>query len=547
MKKHKLLLLVPVVTLLLSGCRTNRPSSSSVISSTSSGQTSSSEASTSSVSSITSATSSSSHTSSSSSKTSSTSSSSSSSQTYIDPTSISIQSTLSLNVGETKTLSVTYTPSNCNRNKGVTWTSSDTSVATVNSSSGLISAVGSGSTTITATSTYNSSFTSTCTLSVTQVDNKWTIMLYICGSNLESENSLATSDLQEICSVSNQPSNVNIIIQTGGATSWSSKYGISGSYNQRYHVANKTLVSDNSKVYSSYQSMGLASTFKDFLKWGLDSYPAEKTGVILWNHGGAMQGVCYDEKKSDDSLTNSEMKSALSSVFNETGRASKLEFIGFDACLMQVQDVADFASPYFNYMIASEESESGYGWDYDTWVDDLYSNKDTTTILKAIVDGFINDNGGQSSSSSDQTLSYLNLNKMDTYRTAWESMATALYNKADSSFSSFMETVKVFCDDMYSSYLIYGLFDAKDFLNKLSKSSKYNPGATYITDCLNAFNDLVEYSVAQKGAGNAYGLAGFYSYSSYYSEMSTYYRKTTDTNFVNWWKICDEYGGSGGW
>ncbi len=206
--------------------------------------------------------------------------------------------------------------------------------------------------------------------------------------------------------------------------------------------------------------MGEASTFKDFLEWGLTTYPAQNTGVVLWNHGGAMTGVCADAKKSNDSLTPEELKSAISSAFSSTQQTSKLEFIGFDACLMQVQDIADFMSPYFNYMIGSEESESGTGWEYNTWVDDLYSNKSTTTILKAIVDGFISSNGGKDYSYGNQTLSYLNLAKADSYKTAWENMSKELIKKCDSSFASFMEGVKTFAE---SDYYALGLFDAKDF------------------------------------------------------------------------------------
>ena len=46
--------------------------------------------------------------------------------------------------------------------------------------------------------------------------------------------------------------------------------------------------------------MGKSKTFQDFLEWGLTEYPAEKTAVIMWNHGGAMQGVCSDENYNGD-------------------------------------------------------------------------------------------------------------------------------------------------------------------------------------------------------------------------------------------------------
>ena len=37
--------------------------------------------------------------------------------------------------------------------------------------------------------------------------------------------------------------------------------------------------------------------------WGIKKYPAEHMGVILWNHGGgALGGVCMDEKNNNDTF-----------------------------------------------------------------------------------------------------------------------------------------------------------------------------------------------------------------------------------------------------
>ena len=80
-------------------------------------------------------------------------------------TSISLNTTsASLNVGETKQLSATVSPSNAT-NKDVTWNSSNTNVATV-SSSGLVTAKSTGSATITCKANDGSGVTATCSLKV---------------------------------------------------------------------------------------------------------------------------------------------------------------------------------------------------------------------------------------------------------------------------------------------------------------------------------------------------------------------------------------------
>lgn len=72
--------------------------------------------------------------------------------------------TASLAVGATRQLAVSVTPSGASQ--GVTWTSSDTSKATV-SQSGLVTAVAVGAATVTATSNADSSKKGTCAVTVT--------------------------------------------------------------------------------------------------------------------------------------------------------------------------------------------------------------------------------------------------------------------------------------------------------------------------------------------------------------------------------------------
>ena len=453
-------------------------------------------------------------------------------------TSVSLSdSTATISIGNMKTLTATVSPSNAT-NKAVTWSTNNSNVATV--ISGTITAVAEGSATITVT-TSDGGYTATCMVTVSaQTLDAWTIMVYMCGADLESGyGHYATSDLTEIKNVTNQPDDVNVIVEAGGASSWSSTYSsvISASYLNRFHISDNAYVKDEQITKAN---MGLASTFQSFIEWGLTEYPAERTMVVMWNHGGAMQGCCYDENYSDDSLLNSEINTALSSAFTSVGRTDKLEVIGYDACLMQVQDVAEFNSSYFNYMVASEESESGYGWDYDGgWLSSIYNNPTsvaTSTVLTSLVDTFIADNGGTSSSSNDQTLSWLNLSQMASYKTAWENMASYLNSNIltssnKSSFQTLVKSCKYYADTDYTYYCI---FDAKDFLTKLAASSTFNTGSlsTYISAAQTAFSNLVSYSSCGAGAGNSYGLCMFFSVSSN-SYKSTYY-SSTQTNFTNW-------------
>lgn len=517
--------------------------------------------------------------------------------TPVDPTSIAVSpSSLQLAVNGSQALSVNYTPSNANQNKEVTWISSNTNVATV-SNDGTVNVKSTASVgqtaTITARLTNLTSISATCVVTVIeqQIDDQ-TILIYMCGSDLESDGQTnsskaagyASADLKEILGVTGKPNDVNIVIETGGAKCWKS-YGISAGVLTRYHVSDGSLSKDKEITKAG---MGETSTLQSFLTWGMQTYPAQRTSLILWNHGGAMRGVCYDENYSSNPLLNSEVNAAVKNTFTTLGRSTsdKLEWIGYDACLMSVQDIAEFNSQYFNYMVASEESEAGFGWEYDTWVDDAYAKESTETILTSIVDGFIDSTNKlyqkNNWGASDQTLSWLDLSAMSAYKTAWETMSTTLnplissYGK--SNFQKLMRTIKSYGDTVYtdsdleeiaadnnvsvsdviSSYALeqsgsyyydygwyyYGIFDAKDFLNKIKSTSAFSSASTQVNNTLSAFNNLVKYSLKGSGAGNSNGLCLFFPLNngtSYNCNTSKHY-STSQTNFTNWGSIVTSYG-----
>ena len=473
----------------------------------------------------------------------------------IVPTGISMKSNLELYPGKGAQLEVTYTPSNANASLDLSWSSDDPGIVSVNNE-GYITANSNAKegdfADITATLVANPKITATCRVDIkekTISDGSWSIFIYMCGADLESQNSFATSDLNEILSVAGQPDDVNIIIETGGAKSWHTS-GIDANKLCRFEVRNKKLViAEGGHVASA--DMGKASTLQSFLTWGFENYPADKSALILWNHGGAMEGVCFDEKfetsRATTQLMNDEDKSACTAAINASSNIDKLEWIGYDACLMAVQDIAEFNSSFANYMVAAEETELGEGWDYDNWIDDLYAKEDTETILTAICDSFIASvdyliahDSDYSGEKNDQTLAWFDLSKMATYKTAWENLAAEMnkksYNK--SNFQSFMKTVKYYAG---SYYVYYGIFDAKDFLNKLRKNSTFGDGlSSYIDSVLAAHSNLVGYNAKGSAAGESYGICLFFSINSNCNKATNY--SSTQTNFTNWRTFVNTYG-----
>ena len=83
----------------------------------------------------------------------------------IPVTAISIKSSTTLGIGESETLAITYTPADANQGKAVTWTSANSSIATVDAN-GKVTGVAAGTTTVTATSTTDPNIKSSCTVTI---------------------------------------------------------------------------------------------------------------------------------------------------------------------------------------------------------------------------------------------------------------------------------------------------------------------------------------------------------------------------------------------
>ena len=268
-----------------------------------------------------------------------------------------------------------------------------------------------------------------------------------------------------------------------------------------------------------------------------------------------MDGVCYDENY-DDMLDTAEVDKAVTNAFKATNYNSKFEWIGYDACVMQVQDIASINAKHFNYMVASEELENGYGWDYDTFLDDLFALKDTNTILKAVVDGFISDNGGLSDRNNDQTMSYLDLSYMDSYVDAFNEMSAYLKTNVitnQSSWNTFANVCNTamkfgYYDDSeassYNNGYLYDVFDVKDVFKKLLNNSKYKSDTTlvnHLNNLNNILNDLIAYESHGKVSANATGLTMFipisgYNYTSIYTSNMTRFTTYRDLaiSYGNW-------------
>ena len=185
-----------------------------------------------------------------------------------------------------------------------------------------------------------------------------TLLIYMIGSDLESLNGCASADISEMIAAS-PGKNVRVFLETGGAAGWKN-YGISAGAIQRYEVSGSGIRLIEEKENAR---MSDADTLSDFLAWGRAYCPAERTGVILWNHGGGSAlGYGHDELFPEGMLS----LTGLQEAFRTAG--GRYAFVGFDACLMSTVETCRVLSGCADYLIASEETEPGDGWYYTGWL-----------------------------------------------------------------------------------------------------------------------------------------------------------------------------------
>ena len=331
----------------------------------------------------------------------------------------------------------------------------------------------------------------------------WTIFVYLCGSDLESDGGAGVNDMAEMCEAA-ENGKVRFVVQTGGAKSWSYS-GISSKKVQRFLVED----GDITKVYESSDSnMGDPGTLTDYLTWGINNYPADNMGLILWNHGGgSITGVCFDEKHDYDSLSLREVDSALLTASQYM--TEKWEFIGFDACLMGNVEAANILANYAKFMYGSEEVEPGAGWNYKEIGDYLAGNPSASgaELGKVVCDSFY-----QGCIEADDydccTLAVIDLSKIDNVMTSFNDFAKDIYEQGSDADSLSTMIRKIENSESFGSNN-----DSEGYTNMVDIIGLVNACSAYSSNCdavKSAVNDAVVYKIHGADHPNACGISIYF-------------------------------------
>lgn len=258
---------------------------------------------------------------------------------------------------------------------------------------------------------------------------EWTVLVYINGkNNLEPD---ALSNFHAMAEVGSTK-DVNIIAELGRPSvqrytqadgNWSGVL--------RFKVEKGTdpvpefALQDVGKLGES-TDMGKPAALSSFIRWGKKTFPAKRYMLVIWNHGQGWRFMLANSRalpavaalksnrvavskapspiiggfkavSSDDDtgsiLYNRQVQDVLAQEFSST----KLDLLGYDACLMAMLETAYGVEPYARAMVASEELEPSEGWSYHIWLKKLVERPTMTgeELGAAVVDSYAESYGNR--------------------------------------------------------------------------------------------------------------------------------------------------------
>lgn len=259
---------------------------------------------------------------------------------------------------------------------------------------------------------------------------EWTFMVYMAGNNSLSD--AASDDLAEMRRVgSTEDVSVPIFVK------------------QEDRNAHRILVGKDGRgeIHEDLGDVdsGDPQTVVDFVRWAVETAPAKRYALVLWNHGGGWSPLDMDELYADvrgasgrrsgrdlafREMTGLAVKRLSRSVFTSTikevlsrptattrailtddgtghsldtielGKTLKaakravgapLDLLGMDACLMSELEVAFQSRLDVRAIVGSEATEPGPGWPYQQVLEALNADPGTdgAGLAGAIVDAYI--------------------------------------------------------------------------------------------------------------------------------------------------------------
>ena len=332
---------------------------------------------------------------------------------------------------------------------------------------------------------------------------EWNVLLYLCGTDLESINGAATKNLKGIASALPQEG-VNFLIETGGTQEWDPEdelgFEIANDKLQRWYYGEDGFVLVDE---AEEACMSDDRTLTDFIRWAGENYSAKKNLLILWDHGGgSSKGLICDENYGFTIMPVYMLEEAL----REGG--THFDLVLTDTCLMASLEMCQALAPYADYLAASEEVMAGDGTNYGSWVQYLYDRPECSPVQlgKRMCDATQQyyAEKGDSSEYRFFTMSLIDLSKTDAVAEAFNRFMHEAADLVKDPGAFYEYAYQTHYAENYYLNTMYDLFD----LSQRAESAGIPKEATHALQ--DAVEDAVVYNLRSDNHMYAHGLSVYY-------------------------------------
>jgi hypothetical protein len=205
---------------------------------------------------------------------------------------------------------------------------------------------------------------------------KWTVMLYMDGDNdLER---YISKDINRELGLVGSSTDVHVIALADRKPGGSRTDGNWTTTKVFYITEGMTATPSAAIEDWGERNMGDPKTLVEFMNWTKSNYPAEHYALVFWDHGwGWRPSQTMWDTTSRDALDQHEMLAALR-------EAGPVDVLAYDACQMQSIEVQATLRQFTGFVVASQESVGGRGFNYEKILTSLRSRPEMSSQELAI-------------------------------------------------------------------------------------------------------------------------------------------------------------------
>lgn len=243
------------------------------------------------------------------------------------------------------------------------------------------------------------------------------VLVYLNGTDLESDGGAATRLVNQAINAS-RSGNTRFVIMAGGTKTWQhpAMQNANNGNTVSYVVENGAI--RELKQYGNkkeYMSPDMVTTFINDTK---AMYSSDHTSLVFWDHGGGAAGGYGKNEVSGGDMS----ASAVAAGVKNSGAV--FEAIGFDTCLMGSLDVASNFAGSAKYFLGSQENESSYGWDFNSF--STYGTTDFASFGKKLIDEYDVYTRANDRKGATRTLALYDMNGVNLAQNQWNDLVAKL-------------------------------------------------------------------------------------------------------------------------